>query len=289
MAIVYTPIRKEMLLKQRIKSFILLGDYLKTLSEDSLQELTSLASNQNPWFTESSIKEAISGISYFLEEKSLHDWVERYTIKETNNSKIGVIAAGNIPLVCFHDVMTVLISGHHLMIKPSSDDTYLVKFILDQLVKINETFRDKISIVERLNEADAYIATGSDNSARYFKFYFKDKPNLIRSNRSSISIISGQESEEELKALGEDIFQYFGLGCRNVSKVFVPQGYDLSRLLDGLSNYRAVEHHHKYVNNYDYNKSIYLVNGEPHLDNGFLLMRESKELVSPISVLYYEY
>lgn len=289
LALVYTPISKDMLLKDRINSFISLGNHLKELSEDHLDELANMAANQNAWFTKRSVLDAILGVSCFLEESTLSEWFQKYSMREGSNKKIGVIAAGNIPLVCFHDIMAVLVSGHHLMIKPSSDDTYLVRYIIDQLIVIDKRFKNRIQIVERLNEADAYIATGSDNSARYFKFYFKNKPNLIRANRSSIAVISGQESKEELQLLGKDIFQYFGLGCRNVSKVLVPENYDFTELLDNLTVYDSVAHHHKYVNNYDYNKSIYLVNGEPFLDTGFLLVRKSDELVSPISVLYYEY
>ncbi|MCV9385643.1 acyl-CoA reductase [Reichenbachiella ulvae] len=276
-----------MFVEERIKLFVALGERLNSLTNDAKQELFVLAHNGNSWFTEESVKLALEGIGEFLKKDSLENWLSQYDLKEVSPKRIGVIAAGNIPLVGFHDVMTVLLSGHHLMIKPSSDDTFLMKYVLNLLGDIDSRIVERYSIVERLNEADAYIATGSDNSARYFKHYFKDKPNVIRANRTSVAVLTGEESPEELEALGQDVFKYFGLGCRNVSKLLIPSSFDLSRLLDTWEGYAAVGDHHKYRNNYDYNKSIYLVNREPHLDNGFVLLRESPDLVSPISVLYY--
>jgi hypothetical protein len=172
--------------------------------------------------------------------------------------------------------------------KPSSQDNALMNFVVKKLIEIEPEFKTKIEIVERLNDADAFIGTGSDNSAKYFKYYFGKKPHIIRQNRSSIAILNGKETEQELNILGEDIFTYYGLGCRNVSKLLVPKNYDFIPLLDALKSQEAVGDHHKYRNNYDYNKSIYLVNSEPHLDTGFLLVRESSDAVSPISVLYYQ-
>ncbi|MFY0625831.1 MAG: acyl-CoA reductase [Reichenbachiella sp.] len=277
-----------MFLKDRIICFSRLGERLKNLSEDEYQELWKSANNQNSWFTEESVKSAIVGIVQFLERDTLETWVNSYSLENIVPKKIGTIAAGNIPLVGFHDLLSVLISGHILLLKPSSEDSYLMNFIRDELVKLNVSMTERFKLVDRLNEADAYIATGSDNSARYFNYYFKDKPNLIRANRTSVAVLNGDETDEQLEKLGNDIFQYYGLGCRNVSKVFVSENYDLTKLLDALKSFEYIADHHKYNNNYDYNKSIYLVNGEAHLDNGFLLMRESDQLVSPISVLYYE-
>lgn len=276
-----------MFVEERIKLFVSLGEKLNGLSNDEKQELFFAARNGNSWFTEESVTLAIDGIGEFLKENSLRKWLSSYDLSVVEPKKIGVIAAGNIPLVGFHDVLTVLLSGHQLLIKPSSDDTYLLKYILNSLVEIDDRIADSFQIVDRLNEADAYIATGSDNSARYFKHYFKDKPHVIRANRTSVAVLIGEESTEELEMLGRDVFQYFGLGCRNVSKLLIPQSFDLSKLLDTWESYASVGDHHKYRNNYDYNKSIYLVNREPHLDNGFVLLREYEDLVSPISVLYY--
>ncbi|UXP31102.1 acyl-CoA reductase [Reichenbachiella agarivorans] len=278
-----------MFIEERIKLFVTLGEHLSRLSEESLDELARAAGNQNSWFTKESVVDAIAGICSFLNETELREWLSVYDFHAIQPKKVGVVAAGNIPLVGFHDILAVLISGHHLMIKPSTEDSYLVRYMLHQLAEIDHAIKEQFTIVERLNAADAYIATGSDNTARYFKYYFKEKPSIIRSNRSSVAVLTGKESIQELEVFGQDIFQYFGLGCRNVSKILIPNGFDLTRLLDALQGYEQVGNHHKYRNNYDYNKSIYLVNREPHLDTGFLLLRESDELVSPISVLYYQY
>jgi WD40 repeat protein len=196
--------------------------------------------------------------------------------------------AGNIPGVGFHDILAVLIAGHSACIKLSSQDSALPLWLLNQLKKIEPRFSDRIFIEELLKNKQAYIATGSDNSARYFNYYFGKYPHLIRSNRTSVAILQGDESTADLQALGHDIFDYFGLGCRNVSKVFVKNQEQLTQLLDAIQSFEWVANHHKYFNNYEYNKSIYLVNGNPHLDNGFLLLKESTDLVSPIGVLFYE-
>ena len=211
------------------------------------------------------------------------------SFESSQPKKIGLILAGNIPLVGLHDLLSVLISGHIAAIKLSSQDSVLIRFVINELKSIENQFEEQIQIVEQLKDAEAVIATGSDNTARYFKYYFGQKLHIIRQNRTSIAILRGNESSKELKALGTDIFSYYGLGCRNVSKVFIPKGYDLKQLVDGLMSYEDIIDHHKFRNNYDYNKSIYLVNGEPHLDSGFFLMRETEDLVSPISVLYYEH
>jgi hypothetical protein len=196
--------------------------------------------------------------------------------------------AGNIPAVGFHDILAVLIAGHSACIKLSSQDSALPLWLLTQLKRIEPRFSDRIFIEELLKNKQAYIATGSDNSARYFNYYFGKYPHLIRSNRTSVAILQGDESTADLQALGHDIFDYFGLGCRNVSKVFVKNQEQLTQLLDAIQSFEWVANHHKYFNNYEYNKSIYLVNGNPHLDNGFLLLKESADLVSPIGVLFYE-
>ncbi|MEJ7661621.1 MAG: acyl-CoA reductase [Hymenobacter sp.] len=200
---------------------------------------------------------------------------------------MGVVMAGNIPLVGFHDLLCVLLSGHSLLAKLSKDDTVLMRWIIQELTTIEPAFGERIKVMERLNAADAFIATGSDNTARYFEFYFKSRPHLIRRNRTSLAILTGHETAEEMLLLGADIFQYYGLGCRNVSKLYVPAGYDFVPLLDALQPWYPVLNHHKYQNNYDYNKSIMLVNAVPHFDNGFLLLTENAALVSPISVVHY--
>lgn len=277
-----------MLLNDRIKSFETLGFRLKNIPSEALEELFIRARNENAWFEKASVQLALDGIGLFLNHQDLQSWLSDYDLDNIQPKKIGVIAAGNIPLVGFHDLLCVLLSGHYLMIKASTKDQALMQYIVNELCDINPYYKKVITFADRLNEADAYVATGSDNTARYFEYYFKNKPNIIRKNRTSVGILTGQETEEDFIKLGKDIFQYYGLGCRNVSKLFVPKDYDFTPLLDGLQPFKSVGDHHKYRNNYDYNKSIYLVNREPHLDTEFLLVRYSEEMVSPISVLYYE-
>lgn len=275
-------------LEDRIKAWATVGNILKNLSPQERSFVYTKAKAENSWFTEGSVEQAIQGIIRYLEEDKLRKWTARLLEKPPAPRKVGIVMAGNIPLVGFHDLLAVLISGHIVLAKLSSKDTFLIKYVTGLLHEIEPRFQEFTVFAERLNDADAIIATGSDNSAKTFEYYFADIPHIIRKNRSSCAVLNGEESEEELQALGKDFFLYFGLGCRNVSKIYVPSGYNFSRLLDALPPYSDVLNHHKYSNNYDYNKSIYLVNGEPHYDNGFVLLKESKELASPISVIYYE-
>jgi hypothetical protein len=276
-------------LSQRIIAFVKLGESIQEMDKESREELYWRAQNGNNWFTEESISSALDGIVYMLQENHLKKWLSHYEITDDINSKsVGLLMAGNIPMVGFHDFLTVLISGNKACIKLSSSDSILMNWIFKKLVEIEPLFEPFISVEEMLKGKDAYIATGSDNSARYFNYYFGKYPSLIRQNRTSIAILSGEESDEDLTLLGLDIFKYFGLGCRNVSKIYIKSESQLQDLLRLLEVYSTVANHHKYHNNYDYNKSIYLVNSEKHLDNGFLLVKESSDLVSPISVLYYE-
>ena len=271
----------------RLQAFVQLGQHLAALSPEALADLASQARNQNSWFDLPNVTAAIQGITRLLVEEPLRRWAARYPPEPGTVRQIGVVMAGNIPLVGFHDALCVLLSGHRLLAKLSADDTYLMTWALHTLCQIEPRFVPAVQLVPRLNAADAFIATGSDNTARYFNYYFGRKPNLIRRNRSSAAIIRGDETEAELAALAPDIFQFYGLGCRNVSKLLVPVGYDFVPLLDALQVGAGVLNHHKYQNNYDYNKSILLVNRVPHLDTGFLLLREEAALVSPISVLHY--
>lgn len=275
---------------RRINAFIRLGEFIAdTRNEETIAEWVAGAKSRNNWFTPANVRLSLDAIeSQYLDETKLTAWADRYP-EPAQSRKIGVVMAGNIPAVGFHDALCVLVSGHVLLAKMSSDDPLLIRALLAQLTEIEPEFAPYIRFVERLNESDAYIATGSDNTARYFHYYFAKKPNIIRKNRTSVAVLTGNETANELRALGGDILQYFGLGCRNVSKVFVPAGYDFTGF------YQAIEemapdylHHHKYFNNYEYNKSIYLVNRVAHFDNGFLLATESEGLVSPISVLHYQ-
>lgn len=278
-----------MTLQQRIQAFDQLGNHLEQFSNEAFQSLAESARLENPWFTEGNVKMALAGIQSFLKRDALIRWTSPYNLQPSNPRTIALVMAGNIPLVGFHDFLSVLISGNRVQIKLSSKDSRLLKYLIKHLVWLEPGFEEYISIKERLENFDAIIATGSDNSARYFESYFGKYPNIIRKNRTSCAIITGGESEAEIENLGADIFSYFGLGCRNVSKIYVPKDYDLARLLSRWVSFKDVIHHHKYCNNYDYQKSILLVNTMRFLDNGFILFQENEKLVSPISVLYYEY
>jgi len=276
-------------LPDRVSAFVQLGILINNLSENEKEELFWRAENNNSWFTSSSCQSALNGIAFMMGEDKLNNWLSGYGRIESESPKsVGIMMAGNIPAVGVHDLMTVLISGNKACVKLSSADEVLMKWIIKSLISIEPRFKDYISVEEMLKGKDAYIATGSDNSSRYFNYYFGKYPCIIRRNRTSVAVLSGNESTQELQALGKDIFQYFGLGCRNVSKIFIKSKDQLQHLLDSLEVFSGVMNHHKYLNNYDYNKSILLVNREDHLDNGFLLVRETKELISPISVLFYE-
>ncbi|MCE7068461.1 acyl-CoA reductase [Dyadobacter sp. CY326] len=275
---------------ERINAFIDLGKFITNpQNEPVIAEWIARANSKNNWFTPENVARSLGAIAtQFLNADKLTAWAAQYP-EPGSSKKIGVVMAGNIPAVGFHDALSVLVSGHILMAKPSSDDQFLIHALLDTLVQIEPAFGDYIQFVERLNDADAYIATGSDNTARYFHYYFAKKPNIIRKNRTSVAVLSGEESVEELRALGRDVLQYFGLGCRNVSKLYVPAGYDFTKFYESIQDLdKTYLHHHKYFNNYEYNKSIFLVNRVPHFDNGFLILTESKTLVSAISVLHYE-
>ncbi len=273
---------------ERLAAFRHLREKINNLSGDEMDKLTQQAKLKNGWFTEESVKNAFEGISFMLEAQKLEEWVSRYPNNNEIPKIVGIVMAGNIPLVGFHDLLSVLISGHFAAAKPSSDDTFLTQTIIDWILEIEPGFKKNLEIRDKLKGIDAVIATGSDNTARYFEYYFKNIPRIIRKNRTSVAVISGDESDDELQYLGEDIFSYFGLGCRNVSKVFTPVGFDIRTLFPHFEGYNEIIHHNKYRNNYDYYKSIYLVNKTPHLDTGFLLVSSTEDLVSPISVLYHQ-
>lgn len=275
-------------LEDRIRAFATIGHILKNLSEEEKTYMYQRAKGENSWFTDENIALALEGVQRYLDEEKLREWTKHLPSQPKQLRKVGVVMAGNIPLVGFHDFLTVLISGHQLLAKLSSQDSFLIRHIAGILTDIEPWFKEQIYFPERLNDADAMIATGSDNTARYFEYYFAKMPHIIRHNRTSVAVLDGKETEKNLQALGDDIFQYFGLGCRNVAKIYIPEQFDFTRLLDAWQPYHTLTYHHKYNNNYDYNKSILLVNNEPHFDTGFALLRESDQLVSPISVVYYE-
>lgn len=277
-----------MKIEQRINAFSNLGKFLTNLQDEEFQSMAERARLENPWFTEQNVRKALDGIKKFLDDDSLIQWLSRYR-PVAEPKKIGIVMAGNIPLVGFHDLLSVLISGHSALIKLSSKDNALMRFIIGKLIGIEPAFQTRIEIADQLKGFDAVIATGSDNSSRYFEYYFGRYPSMIRKNRTAVAILNGEESNDELVALGSDVFSYFGLGCRNISKIFVPEGYTFDKLLTSWEPFNAIIHHHKYCNNYDYQKSILLVNLTPFFDNGFVLLQENQKMVSPISVIYYEF
>lgn len=277
-----------MTVENRIEAFVKLGTQLQDMTPDERKALSFIAQAKNPWFDEANVSAALQGVITLLDEQYLREWLYPYHLKQVTPKKVGVVMAGNIPMVGFHDFLSVLLSGHFLLAKLSSDDDVLMRRLASMLAGIEPAFANHFEFVDMLKEAGAIIATGSDNTARYFEYYFAKRPHIIRKNRTSIGILTGHEEAEELRALGNDIFQYYGLGCRNVSKVYVPEGYTFDKLYEANEHHKTILNHHKYQNNYDYNKSILLVNRVPHFDNGFLLVQESENLVSPISVLFYE-
>lgn len=277
-----------MTLPERIAAFVALGEELKSLTPEQKQEIVFRAGNANSWFDERNITHALNGIIYLLDKENLQDWLFVYDLEQIKPKKVGVIMAGNIPMVGFHDFLSVLVAGHHLYAKLSSEDSFLMKMLAGYLTQREPRFAEHIHFVDLMKDVDAVIATGSDNTARYFEYYFSKKPHIIRKNRTSLGILAGKETAEDFLALGQDIFTYYGLGCRNISKLFVPENYSFTSFYDAIAPFKYILDHNKYQNNYDYNKSIMLVNRAEHLDNGFLLLAPSEQLVSPISVVFYQ-
>jgi len=286
-------------LKKRIEAFSQIGEMLRQSLNDVnsnygqiIADLIATEHLNNEWFTPINVRMSLNAIANELTEKNLTEWCSFYP--ELSEKRvpynIGVVMAGNIPLVGFHDFLCVLISGNRIIIKASSKDKRLITLIADMLYNINPEFRDLIRIsADTLSGFDAVIATGTDNSSRYFEFYFGKYPHIIRKNRNSIGVISGSETVEELKELGKDVFSYFGLGCRNVSNIYIPIGYDLNQITKNWDEYSGVITHEKYANNYDFNKAVYIVKKEKFHDTGFILCSEDLKIASPVSVLYYDY
>lgn len=280
-----------MTVAERIALMIRLGEHLRKNDDELLEAWMSRTQFKNPWFTMENQQSAISAIAdQFLREENLNAWLAKYELPDSALArKVGLVLAGNIPLVGFHDILCVFLSGHISRIKLSSKDEFVLAYLIKLLIQWDERAKVYFQIVDKLAEIDAVIATGSNNSARYFDAYFSKYPNIIRKNRNAIAVLSGQESTEELHSLGKDVFRYFGLGCRNVSKVYVPEDYDFDILLTALHEFRDVIRHSKYKNNFDYNYAMYLLNKEPFLANGCILLREDKMVASRIANLNYEY
>jgi len=279
-------------LQARIQAFTKLGEYFKNDFTSEKDEQIYSAKVTNAWFTEESIKGAINAWVEQLNDEMLTAWINPYKLKEVESPKrVLIIMAGNIPLVGFHDFLAVLISGHKVVIKLSSNDNVLIPLIIEKLIEIAPEFSSRIEFIEDIKDKkfEAVIATGSDSSSKYFEYYFKDAKRIIRKNRRSVAILDGTETKRELEGLANDVFAYFGLGCRNVSKVFLPKGYDLNKLFEAFYPYSNVVDHKKYGNNYDYNKAIFLMGSNKLIENGFLLLKEEKSLLSPVAMLYYEF
>jgi len=263
-----------------------LGEELLDPPEELLQIIVQ-ERQYNAWFTPENVLQAVQAIGKMLNKTDLEKWLPQNNDTVFTGKKIGLVLAGNIPLVGFHDVLCVLASGHFALIKASANDSRLISYILKRLVALEPEFANRYEFTERLANFDAVMATGSNNTSRYFEYYFSKVPNIIRKNRNSLALLSGFESEEELQKLGHDIFDYFGLGCRSVSKILVPENYDFGVLFRAIESFQPIINHHKYNNNYDYNKSVYLVNQAKHLDNGFLLLKQDEKIASPLAVLYF--
>jgi hypothetical protein len=301
-----------MTIQERKKSLKNLGEFLSQFSPsgilksnnipynepffDVLSRLTDRLAEQNAWFTRKNVLYALQTWAEALKEDKINQWFSRYNIQENKQPKtVGVVMAGNIPLVGFHDFISVLASGNRIKAKLSSNDKLLLPLLAKYLMYINEDFKDKIIFEEKyLTDIDAVIATGSDNTSRYFEFYFGKYPHIIRRNRNSVAVLTGMENEKELEGLADDIMLYFGLGCRNVSKLFVPENYDFNLVFKALLKYKDLIHYRKYANNYDYNKAVYLMSVDKEvkdnlLDNGLVLFKKDYRYASPIGTLFYEY
>ncbi len=278
--------------KDRIQVMTELGRLIKNRGGDQWEAVIQKAYIYNKWFTPENIRLALDALSErFLTEETLTSWLAPYSLPDhpAKEQCIGIVMAGNIPLVGFHDLLCVFMSGHKAMFKLSEKDNVLLPFLLELLKEINPRTEEYLQVVEKLSRFDAVIATGSDNSSRYFEAYFGKYPHIIRKNRNAIAVLNGQESDTDLLALGKDVFQYFGLGCRSVSKLYVPLGYGFETLLTAMHEYREIVLHDKYKNNFDYNYTLLILNQVPHLANGCILLTEDKAIPSRIASLHYEY
>jgi len=280
-----------MILQDRIGLLKRLGSYI--LSGDGRwKEAREKASLQNGWFAPEFVALAIENIAKkFLKEDELIRWSAHYKIQTLNSSprKVGIVMAGNIPLVGFHDLLSVFISGHKALIKPSSKDEVLIKELAEVLKTWEPQVSSLIEFSEMLKDCDAYITTGSNNTSRYFEYYFGKYRHIIRRNKTSVAVLTGNETKIDLEGLAGDVYQFFGLGCRNVTKLYVPKGYDFGSLIAVFKKYNYLADHHKYKNNYDYNLTLHILNNKFYMTNGSILLVEDSSIFSPISQLNYEY
>jgi hypothetical protein len=286
-----------MTLNEHIEAFSELGKFLEQFFNDSntkddefsqrLATEIEAAVHYNGWFTKNNVRFSLQQWQLALTEDNLSAWLKNYDINTKVPKTIGLILAGNVPLVGFHDVLSVLVTGHNVLIKYSSNDQRLLPLLLEKLKAINSKYNERIKTAkDQLKGFDAVIATGSNNTSRYFNYYFKNVPSIIRKNRHSVAILTGEEAPEQIQLLANDIFRYYGLGCRNVSKLLVPEGYNFNTFFENIMNWSEVINDNKYANNYDYNKAVYLMSGANMLDNNFVLLKEDNGFSSPIGVLF---
>lgn len=266
------------------------GVPLNDLFFDDFAGLIALSQSHNGWYTPDQVYYAVGSWAKALTRENLDRWLGAYDLSAITPKTVGLVLAGNIPLVGFHDFLSVVICGHRALVKTSSNDQKLLPMLARYLIALEPSLADSITFTDgRLENFDAVIATGSNNTARYFEYYFKDKLSIIRKSRNSVAVLTGDETQDELERLGEDIFRYFGLGCRNVSKLFVPRGYDFDPFFKAMFAYQDVIYYEKYANNYDYNKAVFLMSNFKLLDNGFLTIKEDTSYASPISSVFYEF
>ncbi|MEO5948178.1 MAG: acyl-CoA reductase [Chitinophagaceae bacterium] len=278
-------------LQHRIDLLVQLGQYILADNENWLT-VKEKAGYENGWFTPMFVTAATQNIANeFLQKEPLESWTKKYAVESNihNPKKVGIVMAGNIPLVGFHDFLCVFISGNIAVMKTSSKDKVLINHLVEKIIEWDADAANYLLFAEMLKDCDAYIATGSNNSSRYFEYYFAKYPHIIRKNRTSVAILTGDETLRELEKLADDVYYYFGLGCRNVTKIYVPVDYDFVPLIEAFNKYQHLADHHKYKNNYDYNLALHMLNKVYYMTNGSILLIEDKNLFSPISQLNYEF
>ena len=276
-------------INQRIEAFVALGIQLRSIAGST--DILTKAYQQNNWFTENNVVQAANVWADTLSKDNIEKWLKNYgdKLEKGSGKRVGVINAGNIPFVGLHDFISILISGNQYIGKNASDDSVLLPHLAEMLCEIEPRFTEATQFTDRLTAPDAVIATGSNNTSRYFEYYFSKYPHIIRKNRNAVAVLTGMESKDELQELGKDVFQYFGLGCRNVSKLYVPRGYIFDSFFEAMFPFSELMQHNKYMNNFDYNNAMLLLKKIPFLQNGFLIIREESRIASPIAVLHYEY
>ena len=290
-----------MKLQQRVNAFVKLGEFLSQFTESpktsdidtalvaGFKHQLKLAKEHNGWFSKNNLDFALQSWTDCLSEDNLNQWTSHYDFKIKAPKTVAIIMAGNIPLVGFHDFLSVLISGHSVLVKQSSNDKQLLPYLAKYLEHVEPGFKGNIKFTEeKLDGFDAVIATGSNNTARYFEYYFKDQPSIIRKNRNSVAILTGNETDAQLSGLSDDIFRYYGLGCRNVSKLYVPEDYNFDAFFNAVYKWKDIINESKYANNYDYNKAVYIMSEFDMLENGFLMIKEDQSFGSPIATVFYE-